>query len=128
MGVVIVLVLIGLCACFISSIAFKADAKSKEKTRNLLNSIRDERFEKLKAIYTEKGIDIPSKDIFESANIVSTAYNGSKAYTLHYQWEDGRRLIFCGYDLNQVDCSFSDNILTIPFDEILFYTKEGNVS
>ena len=131
MNVVIVLVLIGLGACFISSIAciaFKADAKSKENTRNLLNSLRDERFEKLKALYTEKGIDIPSKDIFESANIVSTAYNGSKAYTLHYQWEDGKRLIFCGYDLNQVDCSFSDNILTIPFDEILFYTKDGNVS
>lgn len=128
MGVVIVLVLIGLGACFISSIAFKADAKSKEKTRNLLNSLRDERFEKLKAICIEKGIDIPAKDILESENIFLTAYNGSRTHTLHYIWEDGKRLIFCDYDLNQGERAFSDNMLTIPFDEILFYTKDGNVS
>ena len=126
MGFIIVLVLIGLGACFIGSIASKADAKSKEKHANLLNSIQDERFEKLKAVCVEKGVDVPSKNILESENIFLTAYNGSKTHSLHYFWKDGKNLIFCNYDLN---CNeFSEKLLIIPFDEIIFFTKDGNIS
>ena len=50
MGFFIALILIGLGGCFICSIACKAEAKSKEKTMNLYNSMRDKRFENLKAI------------------------------------------------------------------------------
>lgn len=126
MEFIIVLVLIGLGACFIGSVASKADAKAKEKHANLLNSIQDERFEKLKAVCAEKGVDAPSKNILNSENIFLTAYNESKTHALHYFWEDGKNLIFCNYALN--GSAFSEKLLIIPFDKIIFFTKDGNIS
>lgn len=124
MGFIIGLLIFGIVVGVLSSNL--ADS-SRAKTNNLINSIQDEWFMNLQAACRAKGIAVPSKDIMLKDEIW-VAYNGSKTHSPGYQWDDGKRIIFCNDALNQGNRPFTDNMLVIPFDDIMFYTKDGNIS
>ena len=70
MGIIIVLILIGLGACLIGSLASKADAKSKEKFNNKINGWQSDYYDELCTACHEQGIAIPSKSILDKEEIL----------------------------------------------------------
>lgn len=123
MGFIIVLILIGLGACLIGSLASKYEAKSKK----VITDCQDEWFVRVQSACREKGIVIPEKSVLDRKELW-VAYNGSRTHTPGYLWEDGKQLIFCNDALNQYGRPVIENMLIIPFNDILFYTKDGNIS
>lgn len=124
MGIIIGLLIFGIVVGILSSNL--ADS-SRAKNNNLINSIQNEWFDNLQSTCRAKGIEAPSKSILLKDEIW-VAYNGSRTHSPGYQWDDGKRIIFCNDALNQGNRSFADNMLIIPFDDIMFFTKDGNVS
>lgn len=127
MGVIIFLVLIGLGACLIGSLASKTNSKFIEKQENIINSWQDEWFNNLQIACIEKGIAAPSRSILNKEERW-VAYNGGQTHAPGYLWEDGKHIVFCPDALNQCGRPMADNLLIIPFNDIVFYTKDGNVS
>lgn len=120
---------------FISVIVFWGIAKLcgnvndsiMEQRREQIDDIQDKYFNDLKNACVQKGLTIPAKSILNKSEI-RVAYNGSKNYAPGYQWDDGKNIVFCNDSLNQYGRSFSENMLIIPFEDIVFYTKDGNIS
>jgi len=69
MGIIIVLILIGLGACLIGSLASKANAKSKEKFNNKINGWQSDYYDELCTACREQGIAMPSKSILDKDEI-----------------------------------------------------------
>lgn len=127
MEIIIVLILIGLGACLIGSLASKADAKSKEKFNNKINGWQSDYYDELCAACREQGIAMPSKSILDKDEIW-VSYQGMGVYSPGYLWEDGKNIVYCPDLLNQCGRSIRENLLIIPFEQIMFYTKDGNIS
>ena len=110
-------------------------AKSSESVNNnivaqrteQINDLQSKYFNNLQNACIEKGIAVPSKSILNKEEI-RVAYNGSKNYAPGYYWDDGKNIVFFNDSLNQYGKEFTENLLLIPFEDIVFYTKDGNVS
>lgn len=92
-----------------------------------IHNIQDDYFDDLKNACIQKGLTIPDRSILDRDEI-NVAYNGSISYAPGYQWDDGKNIVFCNDALNQYDQPFSANMLIIPFEDIIFYTKDGTIS
>lgn len=98
-----------------------------EQRKEQIDNIQDKYFNDLKNACIQNGIIIPDKSILDKSEI-RVAYNGSKNYAPGYQWDDGKNIVFCNDALNQYGRSLFENMLIIPFEDIIFYTKDGNIT
>lgn len=127
MSVIVVLLVIVVVLIGVIMICGKANDSIMAQRMEQIEDMKGKYFNDLQNACKEKGIAIPAKSILDKSEIW-VAYNGSKSYTPGYQWDDGKNIVFCNDAINQYGRSFTENMLVVPFEDIVFYTKDGNIS